>query len=677
MAESNIANTTTIYGRTNYLNVTDFNQILVSNAPESGVVYKINSLFIANKDENYAVDVDIRIVRIVGAGAYAEVKSFYIARAITVPRDATLIAVCRDNPIYLEPGDMVQVRAGINSRADATVSYEFITDTVVVPPTLTVPSAPLNLTAEPGNATISLYWSEPAANGGTPVFDYVIQVSSRPDSSTAWPVFTTLTKPESAARSFSLAATNGHEYRFRVGALNGLGVGAWSDVTDIVTPTSFAAPSNLTATAYNASALINWSTPGSTGGQVITQYAVRWSIDDGQTWLPSRTGILTGSVTTAKTILNLQNNIPYVFSVRGVSLSAAGVWSVPSTQVIPLSSSPPPPINSANYSRAANWNATTNGNLLSVGTSGSTSAYGLYDMNGNVNEWLETRSIEASSSTDAYTPGGAFTDALTNKLASTGFISAGAGLDTQQYLSVGAKTPTCGFRLVSFETSPVILHSNIFMAVGDIGNSNSAVNGFLFRSFGAVPYAYKIQKYEVSNAEYVDFLNDVDPTGTNTLGLYDANMTSNVHGGITYNAAGPSGARYEIKQNMAAKPVNFVSWYSSIRYANWLHNGQTGPGTTEDGAYECSSAFPTGGDDPITDFTNYAVTPAGGSDGSDSDLSLVRKTGAKYVLPTTHEWFKAAFYKGGGTQAGYWEYATRSNTPPSAVTATATGNGVL
>jgi formylglycine-generating enzyme required for sulfatase activity len=521
-----------------------------------------------------------------------------------------------------------------------------------------------------------LYWSEPAANGGTPVFDYVIQVSSRPDSSTAWPVFTTLTKPESAARSFSLAATNGHEYRFRVGALNGLGVGAWSNVTDIVTPTSFAAPSNLTATAYNASALINWSTPGSIpSGVVITQYAVRWSIDDGQTWLPSRNGILTGSVTTAKTILNLQNNIPYVFSVRGIAANTAGIWSIPSTQVIPLSSSPPAPINSANYAGAANWNATTNGNLLSVGTSGSTSAYGLYDMNGNVNEWLETRSVEASSSADAYTPGGAFTDVLLDKLASTGFISSGSGLNTQQYLSVTAKTPTCGFRLVSFETSPVILHSNIFMDVGDIGNSNAASNGFLFRSFGAVAYAYKIQKYEVSNAEYVDFLNNVDPTGANTLGLYDANMASNVHGGIVYNAAGSAGARYEIRQNMAAKPVNFVSWYSAIRYANWLHNGRTGPGTTENGSYQFSSAFPTGDDTPAGDFTNYAATPE--NDGSDSDLTLVRKTGAKYVLPTTHEWFKAAFYKGGGTQAGYWEYATRSNTPPSAVTATATGDGVL
>ena len=35
---------------------------------------------------------------------------------------------------------------------------------------------------------------------------------------------------------------------------------------------------------------------------------------------------------------------------------------------------------------------------------------------------------------------------------------------------------------------------------------------------------------------------------------------------------------------MGNKPVNYVSWYDSIRFANWLHNGQ-GPGDTETGAY--------------------------------------------------------------------------------------------
>jgi formylglycine-generating enzyme required for sulfatase activity len=48
-----------------------------------------------------------------------------------------------------------------------------------------------------------------------------------------------------------------------------------------------------------------------------------------------------------------------------------------------------------------------------------------------------------------------------------------------------------------------------------------------------------------------------------------------------------------------------------------------------------------------------------------------------YWIPTQNEWYKAAFYdptlnSGGG---GYWEYPTRSNTPPSSVTANANGDG--
>jgi formylglycine-generating enzyme required for sulfatase activity len=51
--------------------------------------------------------------------------------------------------------------------------------------------------------------------------------------------------------------------------------------------------------------------------------------------------------------------------------------------------------------------------------------------------------------------------------------------------------------------------------------------------------------------------------------------------------------------------------------------------------------------------------------------------GATFYVPTEDQWYKAAYYKGGGTNAGYWDYATQSNsnTPPTAVTAGSTGIG--
>ncbi len=41
-----------------------------------------------------------------------------------------------------------------------------------------------------------------------------------------------------------------------------------------------------------------------------------------------------------------------------------------------------------------------------------------------------------------------------------------------------------------------------------------------------------------------------------------------------------------------------------------------------------------------------------------------RNAGATYFLPSENEWYKAAYYKSGGTNAGYWTYPTQSNTAP-------------
>jgi formylglycine-generating enzyme required for sulfatase activity len=49
--------------------------------------------------------------------------------------------------------------------------------------------------------------------------------------------------------------------------------------------------------------------------------------------------------------------------------------------------------------------------------------------------------------------------------------------------------------------------------------------------------------------------------------------------------------------------------------------------------------------------------------------------GATFYIPTENQQYKAAYYKGGGTDAGYWNYATRSDTAPTAVTADSTGIG--
>jgi formylglycine-generating enzyme required for sulfatase activity len=100
---------------------------------------------------------------------------------------------------------------------------------------------------------------------------------------------------------------------------------------------------------------------------------------------------------------------------------------------------------------------------------------------------------------------------------------------------------------------------------------------------------------------------------------------------------------------MGDKPVNYVSWFDAARVSNWLMNGGTSSSSTETGAYTLNNA---------TSGTAPAVNP-----------------GATFYVPTENQWFKAAYYKGSGTNAGYWDYATQSDTAPTAVTSGSTGIG--
>jgi formylglycine-generating enzyme required for sulfatase activity len=181
-----------------------------------------------------------------------------------------------------------------------------------------------------------------------------------------------------------------------------------------------------------------------------------------------------------------------------------------------------------------------------------------------------------------------------------------------------------------------------WVTVGDPGNAADDT------TYGAVADSFQIMKYEWTNSQYVEFLNAVDPNGTNPNSVYSNNMGSNARGGISFTSGNAAGSKYAAKTNMGDKPVNYVSWFDAARVANWLQNGQ-GSGSTETGAYTLSGS--TSGNAP-------AVNP-----------------GAQFSIPTEDQWYKAAYYKGGSTNAGYWDYATKSDTAPTAVTANGTGIG--
>jgi formylglycine-generating enzyme required for sulfatase activity len=180
-----------------------------------------------------------------------------------------------------------------------------------------------------------------------------------------------------------------------------------------------------------------------------------------------------------------------------------------------------------------------------------------------------------------------------------------------------------------------------WVTVGDPGNAADTAPA----GYGAVADSFQIMKFEFTNQQYTDFLNSVDPTGTNPNSVYSGNMGSNARGGIT-NTGTTNGSRYAVKSNMGDKPVNYVSWFDAARVSNWLFNGATGTSSMETGAYTLNNA--TSGNAPTVN------------------------SGATFYVPTEDQWYKAAYYKGGSTNAGYWDYATQNDTAPMTVTADAT-----
>ncbi len=179
-----------------------------------------------------------------------------------------------------------------------------------------------------------------------------------------------------------------------------------------------------------------------------------------------------------------------------------------------------------------------------------------------------------------------------------------------------------------------------WVVVGDPGNPcESGTHGCL----GSVPYAYGIADTEVTNAQYAAFLNAV--AATDSFGLYNSEMTDDeTHGGIERTGTVVYG--YNAKAGLESRPVNYVSYWDALRFANWLHNGQPtggqGAGTTEDGAYTLTSA-------------------------GISANSIVRNAGALFAVTGEDEWYKAAYYDFAG---GFYLYPTASDDAPECTLAT-------
>jgi len=178
--------------------------------------------------------------------------------------------------------------------------------------------------------------------------------------------------------------------------------------------------------------------------------------------------------------------------------------------------------------------------------------------------------------------------------------------------------------------------------VGDPGNagewSGESYGGYgLDGICGAVDYAYNIGKYEVTNAQWREFLT-AKASVTDPHGFYNTRM-GETFGGIdrTWSVDHYVYTAKDGDANWDDRPANYVSFWDAARFSNWLQNGQ-GDGDTETGAY-----------------INL-----------DNQDTFARQSGARYFIPTENEWYKSAYYdpnKGGVGIPGYWDYPMMSDIP--------------
>ena len=101
-------------------------------------------------------------------------------------------------------------------------------------------------------------------------------------------------------------------------------------------------------------------------------------------------------------------------------------------------------------------------------------------------------------------------------------------------------------------------------------------------------------------------------------------------------------------------PIFDVSWGDAARFCNWLQNNQ--PSFT--------AGTPS---DVVAAATETGAYTLNGANDNNSLLNVSRNTGAAYFIPTLDEWYKAAYYKGNGSDAGYWLYPTQSDSAPNNV----------
>jgi len=129
MANPNLLAATTASGTTTYYAPSGTSAVvLVPNAASSGQVYKINQIVVANTTGSAAnATVAVYTNGAVAQGSAPSGGAAYpIVSAVSVPANASLIAVDKTTAVYLMEGTSISITSGTSNALTFTISYEVI-----------------------------------------------------------------------------------------------------------------------------------------------------------------------------------------------------------------------------------------------------------------------------------------------------------------------------------------------------------------------------------------------------------------------------------------------------------------------------------------------------------------------------------------------------------------------
>ena len=206
-----------------------------------------------------------------------------------------------------------------------------VTSPVVV---LGLPGTVSALVATAGvRAEVHLAWTPPTETGGVALTDYRIEY--RKNTDTVWTSYPHTASP--AAGIVINGLSTGSTYVFRVSAVNPLGAGPASAISNAVTviaaPTQ---PTGVVAKAGDKVVNLSWIAPLTSNGSPITDYVIEVRKATEATWTVYADGV---SAATTAIVANLGNGTGYAFRVTAKNAAGLSTPSAESTIVTP--SGPP------------------------------------------------------------------------------------------------------------------------------------------------------------------------------------------------------------------------------------------------------------------------------------------------------------------------------------------------